>query len=133
MGGSFDKNKIPWVAWKKVLNSRDNGGLGIGSLRMFNYALLAKWWWRFTNDNRGIWHDVIMSLHETDGGIGHTRVVARRGGTWGIISHLHLYLMRNQVDLNSYLFFRITNGSGLKIMKDALLWCRVAKLLITIF
>nr|KAJ0219540.1 hypothetical protein LSAT_V11C300110260 [Lactuca sativa] len=81
-GGSSDKNKIPWVAWKKVLNSRDDGGLGIGSLTAFNYVLLAKWWWRFRNDNRGIWHDVIMSLHGTDGGIGRTRVVARIGGTW---------------------------------------------------
>lgn len=62
-GGSSNKNKIPWVTWKKVLNSRDNVGLGIGSLRAFNYALLVKWWWQFRNDNRGIWRDVIMSLH----------------------------------------------------------------------
>ncbi|CAI9274064.1 unnamed protein product [Lactuca saligna] len=47
-----------------------------------------------------------MSLHGTDGGIGCTMALATRGGTWGAISHLHLYLMRNQVDINDLLIFQ---------------------------
>lgn len=41
------KIKIRQFSWKKVLNLRDNGGLGIGSLKAFDYVLLAKWLWRF--------------------------------------------------------------------------------------
>lgn len=35
-GGDHDDKKIYWVKWKKVLNSREKGGLGIGSLKALN-------------------------------------------------------------------------------------------------
>ncbi|KAJ9542702.1 LOW QUALITY PROTEIN: hypothetical protein OSB04_029208 [Centaurea solstitialis] len=46
--------KITWVAWDKTLNSIENKGLGIGSLKAINLALLAKWWWRFKTEE-GFW------------------------------------------------------------------------------
>ncbi|GJW66293.1 hypothetical protein Tco_0120717 [Tanacetum coccineum] len=36
-------NKMAWVRWENVLASHDQGGLGIGSLKAFNLALLQKW------------------------------------------------------------------------------------------
>nr|GFA25209.1 putative RNA-directed DNA polymerase, eukaryota, reverse transcriptase zinc-binding domain protein [Tanacetum cinerariifolium] len=39
-------NKISWIAWDKVIEPCDRGGLGIGSLRTCNQAMLPKWWWR---------------------------------------------------------------------------------------
>nr|GEU85965.1 RNA-directed DNA polymerase, eukaryota, reverse transcriptase zinc-binding domain protein [Tanacetum cinerariifolium] len=44
-GGSLDRNKLAWIAWKKVCSS-NYGGLGIGSLYASNLAMLANWWWR---------------------------------------------------------------------------------------
>ncbi|GKD52922.1 putative RNA-directed DNA polymerase, partial [Tanacetum coccineum] len=55
-GGSMDDNKIPWIAWEKVLSPRDHGGLGIGGLRTCNQAMLAKWRWR---SNFGVWHQIV--------------------------------------------------------------------------
>ncbi|GJV59540.1 hypothetical protein Tco_1465640 [Tanacetum coccineum] len=46
-GGNSDTKKIAWIAWDKVIGPREKGGLGIGSLNIFNQAMLAKWWWRF--------------------------------------------------------------------------------------
>lgn len=46
-GGSLESNKMSWIAWKKVCSPTSCGGLGIGSLRASNLALLTKWWWRF--------------------------------------------------------------------------------------
>ena len=44
MEGLDDKNKISWVAWEKVVTSKETGGLGLGSLRAFNLSLIMKWW-----------------------------------------------------------------------------------------
>ncbi|GJU58060.1 putative RNA-directed DNA polymerase, eukaryota, reverse transcriptase zinc-binding domain protein [Tanacetum coccineum] len=49
-GGSLDRNKLAWIAWKKVCSSTNRGGLGIGSLYASNLAMLAKWWWRFHSE-----------------------------------------------------------------------------------
>ncbi|GJZ83181.1 hypothetical protein Tco_0648354, partial [Tanacetum coccineum] len=42
-----DKNdrKIYWIAWKKVLAGKKNGGLGVSSYFAYNRALLFKWYW----------------------------------------------------------------------------------------
>ncbi|GKD03866.1 putative RNA-directed DNA polymerase, eukaryota, reverse transcriptase zinc-binding domain protein [Tanacetum coccineum] len=39
-GGNQDGKKMAWVKWTIILNSYDNGGLNIGSLKAFNLALL---------------------------------------------------------------------------------------------
>ncbi|GJS46330.1 RNA-directed DNA polymerase, eukaryota, reverse transcriptase zinc-binding domain protein [Tanacetum coccineum] len=39
-GGDQDDKKTSWVQWKKVLNAREKGGLGIGSLKALNLALI---------------------------------------------------------------------------------------------
>nr|GFB03631.1 reverse transcriptase domain, reverse transcriptase zinc-binding domain protein [Tanacetum cinerariifolium] len=53
-GGSLDDNKILWIAWKKVISPRDQGGIGIDSLGTCNQAMLIKWWWRFHIRNQAI-------------------------------------------------------------------------------
>ncbi|GJY52683.1 RNA-directed DNA polymerase, eukaryota, reverse transcriptase zinc-binding domain protein [Tanacetum coccineum] len=61
-GCQSDKKKIAWVAWDKVLASKDIGGLRIGSLASFNLALLQKWRWRFYNESEAMWCRVIKAL-----------------------------------------------------------------------
>lgn len=39
-GGCNEKRKVNWVAWNQVLADLDAGGLGIGSLKAQNVALL---------------------------------------------------------------------------------------------
>ncbi|GJS40564.1 RNA-directed DNA polymerase, eukaryota [Tanacetum coccineum] len=45
--GSLGSSKLAWVKWLTVLASLGKGGLGIGSLKSFNLAILQKWRWRF--------------------------------------------------------------------------------------
>jgi len=45
-GWGKEGKKIAWVAWEKVCESREAGGLGIKDIRTFNEALLGKWIWR---------------------------------------------------------------------------------------
>lgn len=44
-GGNEEKQKIHWVSWEKVIASKELWGLGVGSIRALNVALLVKWWW----------------------------------------------------------------------------------------
>ncbi|GJV49970.1 putative RNA-directed DNA polymerase, eukaryota, reverse transcriptase zinc-binding domain protein [Tanacetum coccineum] len=49
LGGDFEEKKMSWVKWKKCLASKQEGGLGIGSILGLNTGLLLKWIWRFLN------------------------------------------------------------------------------------
>ena len=72
-GLSIDRigeRKISWIAWDKTLNSLENGGLGIGSLKAHNLSLLAKWWWSFRKEKSTLWKHVIMDFHGSSGKLG---------------------------------------------------------------
>ncbi|KAJ0570205.1 putative RNA-directed DNA polymerase [Helianthus annuus] len=62
-GGTTEHAKMCWVKWKKVMTPMDMGGLGLGSLREANTAMLLKWWWRFKVDQEGLWRKIIWSIH----------------------------------------------------------------------
>nr|GEZ33211.1 RNA-directed DNA polymerase, eukaryota, reverse transcriptase zinc-binding domain protein [Tanacetum cinerariifolium] len=57
------ENKISWVAWNKVLASKNHGGLGISSFFALNRALLLKWIWRFISSDGSLWSKVIQALY----------------------------------------------------------------------
>jgi hypothetical protein len=54
-----EAKKIQWVKWDKVCNSKEIGGLGVRDLRVFNIALLGKWWWRIRNEKESLWYKVL--------------------------------------------------------------------------
>ena len=37
---------MSWVKWESVVSKFENGGLNIGSLKVANWGLVGKWWWR---------------------------------------------------------------------------------------
>ncbi|KAL8530201.1 hypothetical protein ACS0TY_007312 [Phlomoides rotata] len=84
-GGSEAKRKIPWVAWGGICKSKEEGGLGIREMGVFNRALLGKWVWRvFTEENR-LWVRILKSKY---GGFddwddrGRSRRVRKTGSSW---------------------------------------------------
>ncbi|KAL4202551.1 hypothetical protein AMTRI_Chr02g264260 [Amborella trichopoda] len=66
--GQEDKKKFHLVAWDKVCQPKDQGGLGIKVIRKHNAALLGKWWWRLATQPNALWAQVVkhkynISLH----------------------------------------------------------------------
>ena len=41
-GADAQERKISWVKWNLILNCKEKGGLGVGSLAAFNKALIYK-------------------------------------------------------------------------------------------
>ncbi|KAJ0568314.1 putative RNA-directed DNA polymerase [Helianthus annuus] len=64
--GSDENSYTSWMAWEKVIAPIEYGGLGFGSLRDANLAMLSKWWWRFKTDKDGLWRRVIWSVHHSE-------------------------------------------------------------------
>lgn len=54
--GRCDKRKLYLIKWSKVIQPKDDRGQGFRNLGYKNWALLAKWWWRFrVAVNKGLW------------------------------------------------------------------------------
>ncbi|GKB52080.1 RNA-directed DNA polymerase, eukaryota, reverse transcriptase zinc-binding domain protein [Tanacetum coccineum] len=70
-GGSQGSSKLAWVKWPTVLASLGKGGLGIGSLKLFNLTLIQKRRWRFFSNPNALWVNVIRSLLGHEGGFDH--------------------------------------------------------------
>lgn len=84
-GGDGIDKRISWVQWKQVLNSKEKGGLGVGSLKALNLALIQKWRWRYYMDTKGIWIKIIASIHGQHGGFGSYGTIHKRNGVWSSI------------------------------------------------
>ncbi|KAJ9555388.1 hypothetical protein OSB04_010002 [Centaurea solstitialis] len=53
-------------AWNNIMAKRERGGLGIGSLKALNLALLSKWWWRLKAENHlSLWCRSILSINKS--------------------------------------------------------------------
>ncbi|GJY35720.1 RNA-directed DNA polymerase, eukaryota, reverse transcriptase zinc-binding domain protein [Tanacetum coccineum] len=109
---SANEKKISWIAWDKVTFPPKNGrGLGIGSLKVSNQSLLAKWWWRIRNEEHALWSKVICSLHGPMGGlVEDLGSVIATTGPWSQIRKLKIHL--NIIGINLPLLFKMKVGNG---------------------
>ncbi|GKB99552.1 RNA-directed DNA polymerase, eukaryota, reverse transcriptase zinc-binding domain protein [Tanacetum coccineum] len=115
-GSTQDSRKVAWVKWPAVLASLDKGDIGIGSLKSFNLALLQKWRWRMTSNDKALWVKVIKSLHGQEGGFGlHNN---GSNGIWAKIVGSSNYLHSNNILLSDSIRFRIGNGTSIRFWKD---------------
>jgi len=64
--GSFGSDfKFHLVRWNIVKQPLSMGGLGVRDLRLFNEALLEKWFWRFMNEKGNLWRKVVAIKYGT--------------------------------------------------------------------
>ncbi|KAI5021931.1 hypothetical protein ZWY2020_058661 [Hordeum vulgare] len=58
-----DKQKYHMVRWSEICKPHDQGGLGIMSSKCMNIALLARWLWRISRGEGGLWLRIIQNKY----------------------------------------------------------------------
>ncbi|GJV49231.1 RNA-directed DNA polymerase, eukaryota, reverse transcriptase zinc-binding domain protein [Tanacetum coccineum] len=108
--------KAPDAVIKSLETSLDKGGLGVGSIKAFNYSLLLKWRWRMLNCPSALWVHVLKSIHGDEAGFDIKG--CQTNGLWarivGSIYHLH---SSGYIPLNSFRF-SVGDGSLVRFWKD---------------
>ena len=62
-GSIREKKKLHLVGWNKIIQPKEEGGLGIQVARAKNVALLAKLNWRMNQEKEALWAKVIMNKY----------------------------------------------------------------------
>ncbi|GJZ13996.1 RNA-directed DNA polymerase, eukaryota, reverse transcriptase zinc-binding domain protein [Tanacetum coccineum] len=119
-----DSRKLAWVKWPIVLASLDKRGLGIGSFKSFNLALLQKWRWRFSFNPKALWVKVGKAFHGQESNFGLNDKISN--GIWSKIIGSSNYLHLNDILPSDSIWFRVGCGTSIRFWKD--LWTSNAPL-----
>ncbi|KAJ0881016.1 putative RNA-directed DNA polymerase [Helianthus annuus] len=84
-GGSSSNKKMIWIKWEKIVASKEFGGLGVGSIRDLNLALLVKWWWRLKMEPHQLWVQVVEAIHKNKRRVSMVPVKKEQTGIWKTI------------------------------------------------
>lgn len=114
-GGSEGNSKIHWVSWNKIIANKSDGGLGVGSIKAFNTALIVKWWWRFRSEPESIWAKAISSIHNLQGKPDHILSLKTLPRVWNNIACSKKDLDKCGITINMVMEKQSTNeGDDLK-------------------
>lgn len=110
VGGSENCRKIPWIAWDKITASKENGGLGVGSLKSLNIGLLVKWWWRLRKEPTALWSKIVVGIHNLERKPPDNLSIKAIAGVWNNIAGVAKELQR--AGLSFHQIFSKGDGTG---------------------
>ncbi|KAK1420098.1 hypothetical protein QVD17_21428 [Tagetes erecta] len=116
--GTNTTRKIHWIKWATIMAPRDMGGLGIGSLRSLNLALLGKWWWRAKTERKSLWFKIISAIHHNSRSFNSIPIRSSNTGTWKNILSINKDLMNLSIDLGTSIVGKVGNGEDLLFWSD---------------
>ncbi|KAJ0845937.1 putative RNA-directed DNA polymerase [Helianthus annuus] len=118
-GGSEEKAKMNWVAWDKTIAPVEYGGLGFGSIRDANLAMLAKWWWRFKTEKDSLWRRVIWAIHHNSRAWNAIPAKVTISGPWKSIISIRQSLLPAGIDLKEAVYAEVKNGGNVHFWLDS--------------
>ncbi|KAJ0495935.1 putative reverse transcriptase zinc-binding domain-containing protein [Helianthus annuus] len=125
-GGSEENSHMSWMAWEKVIAPLEYGGLGFGSLRDTNLAMLSKWWWRFKSDKGGLWRRIVWAFHHNNRSWAPIPAKMSLAGPWKQIVGIKEQLSQVGINLPTSICWRVGCGSRVAFWLD--IWIGVQPL-----
>uniref|UniRef100_A0A0A9E3E3 Reverse transcriptase domain-containing protein n=1 Tax=Arundo donax TaxID=35708 RepID=A0A0A9E3E3_ARUDO len=115
-----DKDKMHWVSWDKMLQTKSNGGLGFRDLHAFNQAMLAKQGWRLIQNPGSLCARVLGAKYYPDGHVLNAQKMAGMSYTWrSVLKGISL--------LKKGIIWRVGDGASIDIWNDPWLPCGVTR------
>ncbi|KAG7594035.1 Reverse transcriptase domain [Arabidopsis thaliana x Arabidopsis arenosa] len=106
-----EKHKIPWVAWNKMTQLKQNGGMGFKDLNHFNIALLAKQSWRMLQNPQSLLSRVLKAKYFSKSALMEATLGHRPSHAWrSIIQGMQL--------IKQGLKWRIGDGNTVRVWHD---------------
>ncbi|GKV48451.1 hypothetical protein SLEP1_g55264 [Rubroshorea leprosula] len=121
-GGCEETRKVHWVNWKTVCISKRDGGLWVKDLRLFNQALLGKWWGRLAKGSPGLLFNLIKEKYGYEGGNWCNWVKegkSARSNWWKDLCKLDVLEENRRGWLSGGFQIRIGNGEKVSFWKDS--------------
>jgi len=115
--GSLTGHKMHWIDWSRIMAPKDLGGLGVGSLRSMNLALLGKWWWRAKQETSSLWFKTVNSIHYNSRSFNSIPIKQTMTGTWKNIISINNDLKLWSIDLFECIHGSLGKGDKLRF------WC----------
>ena len=118
-GPKEEGKPISWVRWNKACLKRKNGGLGIIGIEDMNVSLLAKWVWRFRNEDQAVWVQIIKSIHGKDGSFGEEQAKKMHSCIWRSILLKMQKLDPIFLNLTNIMQVNIGDGDSTRFWEDS--------------
>ena len=93
------------VIWETVPRDLVDGGLGLGGSKARNLALLAKWGWRYLEEEDSLWCKVVRSIHGKKNFKWHTA-----GKEGKCLRSPWVSISRSWLKIDALATFRLGNG-----------------------
>lgn len=81
------RRKMPWVAWEKLFQNKENGGMGFHDRERFNQALLGKQAWRLHMNPTSLVSRVLKSRYFKNGSFMNASIRSCPSFAWRSILH----------------------------------------------
>ncbi|MFS7918598.1 putative RNA-directed DNA polymerase [Helianthus anomalus] len=106
-------HKMRWIQWEVIMKAKKRGGMGLGNIRNFNWAMLVKWWWRYNSDSNQLWASVVGAIHKGNSSLHPPDVPVKKSipGMWKDIGSVDKSLTKVGINLKENL---IADGSSWK-------------------
>lgn len=73
---------IKWMAWDKICEAKEGGGLGFKKLKDFNVAMLAKQGWRLLNNSNPLVTNLMRAKYYPDGDFLNAKLEQNSSYVW---------------------------------------------------
>ncbi|GJQ98880.1 putative RNA-directed DNA polymerase [Tanacetum coccineum] len=114
----FSLYKAQSTVLKLLESIRCSAGLGFGSLKAYNLALLAKWWWRVCVDRDSLWACVIDDIYGNLEGTKDLMYMPKFKGVWSNIAKVGRETNHLGIPLISSFQRWVGNGESISFRED---------------